>query len=160
LVLRGRGDLPLDCEGAQEACDFGRPHVGGVALCQSGRLRLREVRKRARVVPRRWDMRRSGSIEGRHWPCPGGSPFVREFSTIAERVGSSKANRRSGANPADWMESDTVEAPGGDTARWEWGTGSAGSSRKTTERSLACPRPPASAGSTARRCPQPAPAET
>ena len=32
LVLRGRGDLPLDCEGAQEARDFGRPHVGGVAL--------------------------------------------------------------------------------------------------------------------------------
>ena len=32
LVLRGRGDLPLDGEGAQEAGDFGRPHVGGVAL--------------------------------------------------------------------------------------------------------------------------------
>src|SRR3989454_1821467 len=29
--LRGRGDLPLDGEGAQEARDFGRPHVGGVA---------------------------------------------------------------------------------------------------------------------------------
>ena len=32
LVLRGRGDLPLDCEGAQEARDFGRPMSAGWRL--------------------------------------------------------------------------------------------------------------------------------
>ena len=57
-------------------------------------------------------------------------PFCSRVSTIAERVGSSKANRRGGASPASWMNSDTVEAPGGRRAADpSISTGSAGDGR-------------------------------
>jgi hypothetical protein len=79
-----RSDLPLDGQGAQEARDLGR----------SGPLPLREVSKRARMISRRWDMRRSGSIEGRRWPCPGGSPLVRFDHSEASRVEQGKSPKR------------------------------------------------------------------
>ena len=149
FVLRGRGDLPLDREGTQEARDFGRPHVGGVALVVEedvatdprdiGLLGAAAVMSGADgcadAVEQSW-LERAGRVGSPTRSAKASAddseavgyekerldrratlamswrpPFCSCVLNIAERVESSKANRRNGASLAGRMESDTVEAP-------------------------------------------------